>query len=75
MTRRVLITGVTGFAGSHLAELVLREHPEVEVYGTWRWRSRMENLAGCRDQVRLVECDLRDPVAVDRDAIARLFES
>jgi len=66
MTRRVLITGVTGFAGSHLAELVLREHPEVEVYGTWRWRSRMENLAGCRDQVRLVECDLRDPVAVRR---------
>jgi GDP-4-dehydro-6-deoxy-D-mannose reductase len=41
---RVLITGVTGFAGSHLAEYILAEHPDVAVYGTYRWRSRMENL-------------------------------
>ncbi|MDE3103002.1 MAG: GDP-mannose 4,6-dehydratase [Chloroflexota bacterium] len=41
---RVLITGITGFAGSHLAEHVLADHPDVAVYGTYRWRSRMENL-------------------------------
>jgi GDP-4-dehydro-6-deoxy-D-mannose reductase len=41
---RVLITGVTGFAGSHLAEYILAAHPDVAVYGTYRWRSRMENL-------------------------------
>ena len=41
---RVLITGITGFAGSHLAEHLLAEHPDVAVYGTYRWRSRMENL-------------------------------
>jgi GDP-4-dehydro-6-deoxy-D-mannose reductase len=41
---RVLITGITGFAGSHLAEYLLSEHPDVAVYGTYRWRSRMENL-------------------------------
>jgi GDP-4-dehydro-6-deoxy-D-mannose reductase len=41
---RVLITGITGFAGSHLAEHILAEHPHVSVYGTYRWRSRMENL-------------------------------
>src|SRR5256714_2113097 len=41
---RVLITGITGFAGSHLAEHILAEHPEVSVFGTYRWRSRMENL-------------------------------
>jgi GDP-4-dehydro-6-deoxy-D-mannose reductase len=41
---RVLITGITGFAGSHLAEYLLAEHPDVAVYGTYRWRSRMENL-------------------------------
>src|SRR2546422_10984890 len=41
---RVLITGITGFAGSHLAEHVLAEHPDVAVFGTYRWRSRMENL-------------------------------
>lgn len=40
---RVLITGTTGMAGSHLAEYVLGLDG-VEVYGTYRWRSRMENL-------------------------------
>src|SRR5438046_4540702 len=41
---RVLTTGITGFAGSHLAEYILSEHPGVAVFGTYRWRSRMENL-------------------------------
>src|SRR5437763_13426362 len=41
---RVLITGITGFAGSHLAEHILAEHPDVAVFGTYRWRPRMENL-------------------------------
>src|SRR5438552_2162659 len=41
---RVLITGITGFAGSHLAEYILANHPDVAVFGSYRWRSRMENL-------------------------------
>jgi GDP-4-dehydro-6-deoxy-D-mannose reductase len=58
---RALITGVTGFAGSHLAEYLLAEHPDVEVYGTFRWRSRMENLEDiAENRVKLVEADLRD---------------
>jgi GDP-4-dehydro-6-deoxy-D-mannose reductase len=62
---RVLITGFTGFVGSHLAEyLVARE--DVEVFGTHRWRSRMDNVEHLRDRVRFVECDLRDPGAVRR---------
>lgn len=40
---RVLITGVTGMAGSHLAEYALQQNG-VEVYGTYRWRSRLDNL-------------------------------
>lgn len=40
---KVLITGITGFAGSHLAEYLL-EREEVEIYGICRWRSRMDNL-------------------------------
>ncbi len=60
---RVLITGMTGFAGSHLAEFALRQ-PGVEVYGTCRNRSRLENVLHLLPQVRLVECDLRDPFAV-----------
>src|SRR6202521_44077 len=57
---RALITGITGFAGSHLAEYLLAEHPEVEVYGTYRWRSRMDNVEHLRGKIHLVESDLRD---------------
>jgi GDP-4-dehydro-6-deoxy-D-mannose reductase len=61
---RVLITGITGFAGSHLAEFLLARQPEVEVFGLYRWRSRMENIEGVRERVRLLECDLRDYTSV-----------
>ena len=57
---RVLITGITGFAGSHLAELILAEHPEVELFGTYRWRSRRENIEGLEDRVELLETHLED---------------
>jgi nucleoside-diphosphate-sugar epimerase len=40
---RVLITGITGMAGSHLAEYLL-ERGDHEVFGTMRWRSRLDNL-------------------------------
>jgi GDP-4-dehydro-6-deoxy-D-mannose reductase len=50
--RRVLITGVTGFAGSHLAEYLLARG-DVEVYGACRWRSRLDNLSDLAHQGRL----------------------
>jgi GDP-4-dehydro-6-deoxy-D-mannose reductase len=61
---RVLITGITGFAGSHLADYILREHPEVELFGIYRWRSRRENIAHIRDGLAIRECDLRDAHSV-----------
>ena len=61
---RALITGVTGFAGSHLAEYLLAHQPDVEVWGIYRWRSRMENLEGVRERLRMIECDLRDFTSV-----------
>ena len=65
---RALITGITGFAGSHLAEYLLAEHEDVEIFGTYRWRSRMDNIEHLGEvlgeRVRLVECELRDPSSV-----------
>ena len=57
---KALITGITGFAGSHLAEYLLADHPDVEVFGTYRWRSRMDNVEHLRAKVKLLEADLRD---------------
>jgi GDP-4-dehydro-6-deoxy-D-mannose reductase len=58
---RVLITGVTGFVGSHLAEYCLGLGHEIA--GTMRWRSQQENLEVVRSKVQLYECDLRDSTA------------
>lgn len=64
MGERALITGVTGFAGSHLAEYLLARG-DLEVYGTVRWRSKRENIEGIKG-LNLVECELRDSVSVER---------
>jgi len=61
---RVLITGITGFAGSHLAEFILKHHAGEDIYGIMRWRSRTENIESIQDQVSLIECDLRDATSV-----------
>ena len=60
---RILITGITGFVGSHLTEYAL-SRGDVEVYGTVRWRSRMENIEHLLEKINLVDCDLRDAAAV-----------
>jgi GDP-4-dehydro-6-deoxy-D-mannose reductase len=67
---RVLITGITGFAGSHLADLCLAK-PNVELCGIIRWRSRTENIEHIWDRVKFLECDLRDATST-RDAIEEI---
>lgn len=63
---RVLITGITGFAGSHLADYLLADHPDVKIFGTCRWRSPMINIAHLTDRVELIEADLQDYSSVHR---------
>jgi GDP-mannose 4,6-dehydratase len=57
---KALITGITGFVGSHLAEYLLEHQPGVEVAGLKRWRSPRENLRQVEGRVRLFDGDLRD---------------
>jgi len=64
---KALITGVTGFAGSHLADYLL-DRGGVDVYGMIRWRSRTENIEHLDGKIKLVECDLRDATST-RDVI------
>jgi GDP-4-dehydro-6-deoxy-D-mannose reductase len=65
MKKRVLITGITGFAGSHLAEYLL-ERGDVEVFGIRRWRSRTEHVQHLSDKLVIEECDIRDRSSVGR---------
>ena len=55
---KVLITGITGFVGSHLAEYLLDKN--FEVYGTVRWRSSLDNIKNIKDNLKLIDADLRD---------------
>lgn len=63
MAKRVLITGITGMAGSHLADYLLEKHPELEIVGTKRWRSNLTCVSHLTGKVKLVDCDLTDPSA------------
>lgn len=56
---KALITGVTGFAGSHLADLLIADG-NFEVWGLRRWRSRLENVAHLEGRLRLLEGDITD---------------
>jgi len=53
---RVLITGITGFAGSHLAEQLVSRGDEV--HGLAHERPPFRNLAAVEDRVRIHEGDI-----------------
>lgn len=72
MTRRILITGITGFVGSHLADYILELNDNHELYGTRRWHlSRPDNIRHIQEKITLADCNLSDPVAA-RDMIAQV---
>ena len=64
---KALITGITGFAGSHLADYLLAEQPDVEFVGTYRWRSRIENIAHIEEnRAKVVEAEAEVPKAISQ---------
>jgi GDP-4-dehydro-6-deoxy-D-mannose reductase len=63
---RALITGITGFVGSYLAEHLLSTHPDVELFGLHRWRSASADVADLAPVVRLTDGDLLDATSILR---------
>lgn len=65
----VLITGITGMVGSHLADFLL-EHTDWEIYGMCRWRSPLDNIehlldrANRKERVHFVHGDLCDYISL-----------
>jgi len=56
--KKALITGITGFVGSHLAELLLNKN--FEVHGIVRWRSKMDNIDDFKEKLILHDGDMTD---------------
>lgn len=67
---RALITGISGFVGSHLAEYLL-ENTDWEIDGLIRWRSPLDNMASFvrNPRVRFVYGDLRDGISINRAVV------
>lgn len=69
MTKRALITGITGMVGSHLADFLL-EKTDWDIYGMCRWRSPLDNVdhlldrVNRKDRVRFINGDLCDYVSL-----------
>lgn len=65
MKKRVLITGITGMVGSHLADYLL-EYTDWDIYGMCRWRSPFDNIQqllpriNSKDRVHILYGDLND---------------
>ena len=63
----ILITGITGFVGSHMADYIL-EYTDDHIYGFKRWMEDTKNIDHLIDnpRVTLFSVDLVDYASVDR---------
>ena len=57
---KVLITGITGFVGSHLADYVIENFSKVQIFGLVRWRSPVNNVKHILNKITLLSGDLLD---------------
>jgi len=68
--KHYLITGGAGFIGSHLTERILKEGHRVTVIDDFNTyydpAIKHQNIAAVRDQIELVEGDIRDAILVER---------
>ena len=53
-SENVLITGITGSGGSYLAEYIVSNHPDANVFGICRWHSTttLINIEEIKDKVK-----------------------
>lgn len=60
---RILITGISGFIGSYLAEYCL---PNAEVFGTYILENELKRIEHIKDKIQVFKCNLLDKVAVEK---------
>ncbi len=71
--KRVLVTGGTGFVGSHLAERLIREGCKVRVLGNYKSQPSLGNLA-CVGSDVVAEMEIVWGDVCDRDSVCRVTD-
>ncbi len=66
MYKKALITGITGFVGSHLVDYILENHPKVKISGLVRWRSPKNNISHVLHKIKLIHGDLLDSHSLNK---------
>ncbi len=63
----ILITGVTGFVGSHMADFIIDKTDDV-IFATKRWMEDTTNVEHLidNDRFNFIDCDLLDGLSVER---------
>lgn len=65
MKQKVLITGINGFAGSHLADLLVKEG-KYEVYGLIKTNARLNFIKDILAKITLVDGDVTDAFSMKK---------
>jgi len=61
--KKVLITGITGFAGSYLAEYLLLTK-KYDISGTYLFEKSLDNIENSKDKLNLIKADLSEEKSV-----------
>lgn len=59
MSKKILVTGASGFAGSHLVDYLISNNIE-NIFGTYYSEKGIENLEKFKDKINLFKVDLTD---------------
>jgi len=68
MKQKILITGITGFVGSHMADFILNfQKNDYEIFGIKRYHlSRLDKVEHFFDKINWYDCDLTDPISAEK---------
>lgn len=58
--KKILITGIGGFAGSHLAEYILHNIKKANVFGTTKNNELLDNIKNIKNTLTLIPCDINN---------------
>ena len=58
---KIIVTGATGFVGSHMVDFLLDEHHKVEIFGVKRYHlSKTNNCDHFFEKINWIDCNLKE---------------